>query len=220
MIPSFPRIPRLMDVNASGGDDIIVASLLAALLMDAEVIVEEKLDGANASVFFSQDGGLEAFGRAGPGARDRAGQFGRLRAWAAERRTSLARLLDAGEVLFGEWLYLRHSVAYDHLPDLFVAFDIWHVDSGFVAVDERDRRCSANGIATVPVLYQGRVGSTKRLEALVRRSRYGIGAAEGVILRREERGRLIHRAKWINPSFVRRTDEDWRGAQQFNRVAG
>lgn len=36
------------------------------------------------------------------------------------------------EVLFGEWLWARHSVAYTKLPAYFVAFDIYNKRQGAV----------------------------------------------------------------------------------------
>ena len=33
-------------------------------------------------------------------------------------------------VLFGEWMCVKHTVAYDKLPDWFIAFDILDMDEG------------------------------------------------------------------------------------------
>jgi hypothetical protein len=88
------------------------------------VIVEEKLDGSNVRLYRGLGGKIAAEGRAGPDALDRGRQLGRLRAWVGERTTAL-ELLSDGECLFGEWLYRRHAVKYDHLPDLLVVFDLY-----------------------------------------------------------------------------------------------
>ena len=39
-------------------------------------------------------------------------------------------LSGSTRVLYGEWLCARHTVAYDKLPDWFVAFDIFDVPAG------------------------------------------------------------------------------------------
>lgn len=59
-------------------------------------------------------------------------QFRALDAWLAQHAAALHRLLGAPGlfVLFGEWLYARHSLAYTHLPDYFLAFDLMHAPSG------------------------------------------------------------------------------------------
>jgi hypothetical protein len=67
------------------------------------VPVEEKLDGANVSLWFDE-GRLRVATRGGADAMDRAGQLGRLRAWGAERHGSLVELLEGDVAAYGEWL--------------------------------------------------------------------------------------------------------------------
>jgi hypothetical protein len=42
----------------------------------------------------------------------------------------LAQVLGRQYILFGEWLAAQHSIAYDSLPDLFLAFDIYDKEAG------------------------------------------------------------------------------------------
>lgn len=216
MIPPFPRIPRFA---GQVDDDELISEEARIRFLSSPVVVEEKLDGANVAVQIDETGQLHAHGRSGPTGRDRANQFGRLRAWAAERRSALRELLDPDEVLYGEWLWLEHSVSYDALPDFFVALDIWNPQVGFLATDARDARCEEVEIAVVPILFRGVLRSTHRLAALLSRSRFGVEEMEGLVVRRESGDALIERAKWIAPNFKRKPDTAWAGAPRYNRVA-
>lgn len=147
---------------------------------------------------------------------DRAGQLGRLRAWAAERLPELEVLLADGWVLYGEWLWVRHGVPYDALPDWLVALDLWHPTYGFAALDDRDERCAAAGLSLPPRLFTGVLGSSRALDGLVGASCLAADvAAEGLILRRTDG----QRCKVVRPGFTRRDDAVWSGAQEHNRLA-
>ena len=38
---------------------------------------------------------------------------------------SLAQLLGERVVVYGEWLFACHSIKYNALPDVFLAYDVW-----------------------------------------------------------------------------------------------
>lgn len=114
------------------------------------VRVEKKLDGANVVLWFDERGALEVATRAGAGGMDRANQLGRLRAWGGEHDERLRMLLDGGGAIYGEWLWLQHSIAYDLLPSYLVVLELWTQRQGFCSPEERDTRTAAAGLA-VPV---------------------------------------------------------------------
>lgn len=177
-------------------------------------LVEEKLDGANV-MLWSRDGTVDCSLRSGPGGQDRAGQVGLLRAWIGERYVELRELLAPGSVLYGEWLLVRHTVAYDRLPAYLVGLDMAVAGRGFIDIDERDRRFGQAGIAAPPPLFPGVPGSTGALEALMGRSGYG---DEGVVVR-PLAGGAPRAAKLLRPGFRPISDDDWRRGRPRNRLA-
>jgi hypothetical protein len=96
--------------------------------------VEEKIDGANLGVSMADDLSLRFQNRSHFVNAGTAAQWSQLDTWASQNSADLYTLLapftaDDGvtvvrRVLFGEWMYARHSVAYNKLPAYFVAFDI------------------------------------------------------------------------------------------------
>lgn len=213
--PPYPRTPRL---DADDADDLAVDPHERMNWLRRPCRVEEKIDGANVRIWRA---GLtfDVATRGGPDAMDRAGQLGRLRAWVADRHDALDRLLVGDRALYGEWLWLTHSVAYDRLPDLLVVLDLWAPESGFIGATERDRCCANTGFSVPPHLDQGPVGDVARLEGLTRRSAYRDGPAEGVILRVDHPDGRFDRCKWVRPGFAQLSDDAWAHARPTNEVS-
>ena len=157
----YPRIPHLVAGRGTDDDRVLTPAEVASLL-SRPVVAEEKLDGANV-VLWLEGNRIECALRSGPGAVDRAGQLGPLRAWMAERTDRLRRLVEGGAALYAEWLYMTHSVPYDHLPAYLLALDLWEPDGSFLSVDERNTACAAQGIATPAELYRGVLGKVDTL---------------------------------------------------------
>lgn len=214
--PPYPRTPHLWPPAGSTGRLVVPAEEVCRWL-EQPVVVEEKLDGANVALWLDDPTDeVRVASRGGAGARDRAGQLGRLRAWSAERRQELGQLLEGGGVLYAEWLWLEHGVHYDRLPDLLVALDLWHPDSGFAVLAERDRRCLDADLALPPRLFEGVLTSEKGVRELISRSVYSSDrTAEGLILRAGDGARC----KLVAAGHVRRSDQEWLAARLHNGVA-
>lgn len=203
--PPYPRTAHLWPTPGRAGDDRVVAVDERDDWLRFPLVVEEKLDGANVSLWL-EDSRVDVASRGGAGAMDRAGQLGRLRAWAAARDAALRELLADGWVVYGEWLWLTHGTTYDLLPDWMVVLDCWHPSAGMAPLGERDRRAGRAGLAVPPRLFEGTLGTEAALSALFGQSRFSrTGRAEGVVLRAAD-GR---RCKVVDPAYLRRSDEEW-----------
>lgn len=186
--------------------------------LNTPLVIEEKLDGSNVAIWLER-GRVRVAGRGGLDAMDRAGQLGRLRAWVAERGDALGDLLREGEVLYGEWLWLQHTIAYDSLPDWLIVLDLWSPSTGFLDVEERDRRVTSLGLQVPPLVHRGEIGSLRELPARCSAARWAPVRMEGMVLRRESGGRLVERAKWVRPDFQPKPDVAWRAPFPTNRLA-
>ena len=156
----FPRTKHLFDAGGSGvsRDD---------LLMDAGeekkfysqpgrgqqqlVAIEEKVDGANLGISIDTDMNLCVQNRSHFINSKTHKQFSSLDAWLSDNSASLYEILQPGQhVLFGEWLYAKHSIHYTRLPGYFMAFDIYdRVVGKFFSWRERNRRLEGSGIPIV-----------------------------------------------------------------------
>lgn len=214
--PPYPRMPHLV-AGRGTRDDVVLGPDAASGLLTQLVMVEEKLDGANVTVWL-EEGRVSCSLRSGPGAMDRAGQLGPLRAWLAEHDEVMRLLLAPGVAVYAEWLLLTHSVAYDRLPAYLVVLDLWRGTSGFAGVDDRNVACRAAGVATPPELWRGVPGRAQAIEERLGPSAFGPQHMEGVVVRSlADQGK---RAKMLRAGFDRLDDDAWgRGRRPRNRLA-
>jgi hypothetical protein len=218
----FPHTPHLLWLGAGAPrDDKVLGADEAAEFLRGEVVVEEKVDGANLGISLGPSGRLRAQSRGNYLASGKShAQWNLLWPWLAERRAALEEGLQGGLMLFGEWCYARHSVPYDALPDWFLAFDIFETGSRrFWPVDRRNRWLEGRDITPVPEVGRGRF-QQNQLPSLPGLSRAGHVPMEGIYLRREEDGYLQARAKVVTMAFKQQIEEHWtRRALVPNRLA-
>lgn len=214
--PPYPRMPHLV-AGRGTRDDVVLGSGEAADLLTQPVVVEEKLDGANVAVWL-EDGRVTCSLRSGPGAMDRAGQLGPLRAWLAEHDEAVRLVLAPGVAVYAEWLLLTHSVAYDRLPAYLVVLDLWRDGSGFAGVDDRNTACKVAGLAVPPEVWRGVPERAQEIEELLGPSAFGPEPMEGVVVRSLQHP--TERAKMLRAGFDRLDDDAWgRGRRPRNRLA-
>jgi len=212
VVSKFPRTRHLMDLGAATRDDLRVPTPAAWLAAPAgtSVVVEEKIDGANMGFRVGTDGGIMAQNRSHFVTPSSHPQFRKLDAFL--RRTEGAMrsfvLRDRNLVLYGEWVYATHSVAYDALPDFFVAFDLRCLLTGeFVSRAELELVLRGTGLSATPLLMRrpaGEVRLDRDILPLVHRqsSLASESASEGVYVRLERDGLTQDRAKIVRPGFV------------------
>ena len=218
----FPHTSHLLWLGSGAPRDDKVLSLAEAESMLAgEVVVEEKLDGANLGVSFGADGALRFQNRGQYLEEPFSGQFQRLPEWIARHQSALCEELGEHQILFGEWCAARHSVAYDRLPDWLFVFDVYDPTEGrFMSTARRDALAARAGLDVVPVLFRGSAtlaGLKDRLMSAT--SRFRSGAIEGLVVRRESGNWLTTRAKLVHPEFVQNIGEHWRRRRiEWNRL--
>ncbi|WP_019634567.1 RNA ligase family protein [Actinomadura atramentaria] len=231
MLRKYPRTPHLAGSRLQPGDEDL-AALPFADIAGRHLVVEEKLDGANAGISFDSGGTLRLQSRGhylAGGPRER--QFGPFKAWAASVQDLLRPRLRDRYVLYGEWLYAKHTVFYDALPHYFCEFDVLdRTDGTFLSTPRRRELLAGTPVASAPVLYEGALASLEELTRFVGPStcrtprwRDALRAAaeaggadpdrvaaetdaaeemEGLYVKVEEDGRTVGRCKWVRPGFL------------------
>lgn len=138
-------------------------------LVGLPLIVEEKLDGANSAISFDQEGTLFLQSRGHylmGGWRER--HFALLKTWAAAHAQLFFAVLGSRFVMYGEWMYAKHTVFYDQLPHYFMEFDVLDRETNhFLSTDARRALLGGLPIMPVPIVYEGEVTSVKQIEGLV-----------------------------------------------------
>lgn len=218
----FPHTPHLawLGEGSPRDDKVLLPNEVTALLAD-DVVVEEKLDGANVGLTLSPDGRLRAQNRGQYLSEPHAGQFARLPAWLAQHDEALLSALAPNLILFGEWCAARHSLDYAALPDWLLLFDVYDRSAGrFWSSLRRNTLASDAGLESVPQVLHGKTTVTA-LQQLVstQPSHYREGPLEGVVIRRESPEWCETRAKLVRPDFAQSIDTHWRKRTiEWNRI--
>ena len=216
----YPSTPHLaMLGNMSMRDDKVMSKSECDEFLLHELVVEEKIDGANLGISFDSDGNIRAQNRGDYLRVPGSGQWKSLAGWLAPRTDTFFDNLSDRYILFGEWCYARHSVVYDRLPDWFLGFDIYDKQVGdFLAVGRRDKLFREIQVEHVPFLARGRF-TLVEIKLLLAESKLGNQAAEGICVRYESDNWLVKRAKLVRPSFLQEMDQHWsRSGIKRNRL--
>src|SRR6266545_2307389 len=95
-----------------------------AFIADPSLIVEEKLDGTNVGIHFTTRGRLVLQCRGHEITEGMHPQYDLFKQWTSVKRSVLEAMLSSRFILYGEWLYAKHSVHYRRLPHYFFEFDV------------------------------------------------------------------------------------------------
>ncbi|MER6780847.1 MULTISPECIES: RNA ligase family protein [unclassified Streptomyces] len=193
----YPRTPHLPWSPGAAADDVRATRFGGPA--GCEVVVTEKLDGENTTLYAD---GLHA--------RSLDSGHHPSRAWVKGLQSRIGAGIPAGWRVCGENLYARHSLPYEDLDSWFYGFSVW---DGEHCLDW-DRTVSflhGLGVPTPRVLWRGVFD-----ERALRRLRLDTTRQEGYVVRtvasftRADFGRYV--AKWVRGGHVQ-TDTHWMYAQ-------
>ena len=234
-IHKYPRTPHLEGSRLQPGDEDL-SQIPFASIQGRHLVIEEKCDGANSAVSFDADGELLLQSRGHyltGGYRER--HYNLMKRWAVAHRDALYQLLGKKYIMYGEWVYAKHTVFYDELPHYFLEFDILDRDTGvFLDTPSRHAMLRDAPIVSVPVLGSGVYRKKEDVLKLLGPSAYisgnqrehlweGVerlgldpekacsetdlsGMMEGLYIKVEEDGRVVDRMKFVRAAFLQCVD--------------
>jgi hypothetical protein len=194
----YPRTPHLPWSPGADEDDLQMDDCV--IFQDRQVVVTEKMDGENTSLY-----------RDGMHARSLDSRHHPSRDWVKAWHGSIAHEIPEGWRFCGENLYARHSVAYDALQSYFYLFSVWNEQNDCLSWEETQEWAVLLGCPCPPVLYQGTWQPT-----LIQQITVDPVVSEGYVVRVTERfpyeafPKSV--AKWVRPNHVQ-TDQHWMHAQ-------
>lgn len=215
--PSTPHLATLAGVDIR--DDKVLSESERDDFLQNDLVVEEKVDGANLGISFDSEGNIRAQNRGAYLHLPGTGQWKKLGDWLMPRIDTLFEHLSDQFILFGEWCYAQHSVFYDRLPDWFLGFDVYDKQFGrFLSSKRRDDFLADMGVAVVPVLARGHF-TYSEVKKFLSTSKLSDQPAEGIYLRFDQGDWLAQRAKLVRPGFIQAVEHHWsRSAIRPNRL--
>jgi hypothetical protein len=218
----YPRTPHLFGSRGTDDDKHLGQRESLDFIADPSLIVEEKLDGTNVGIHFTSAGRMVLQCRGHEITSGMHVQYDLFKQWTMGKRPDLEAMLEDRLILFGEWLYARHSLYYRRLPHYFFEFDIYDKRRKvFLDLASRLETLEVTGIHTVPVVHRG-PASAEEILSLIGPSQFDSvfenpmtrgsdSFMEGLYLRTEADGFVTGRAKCVRPEFVEKVkqSEHW-----------
>ena len=227
----YPRTQHIEGSRLQVGDADLSQVRFESLASEY-LVLEEKIDGANAGVGFDSGGGLRLQSRGHyltGGAREK--HFALFKTWAAAHKQALFEVLSDRYVMYGEWVFAKHTVFYDRLPHYFLEFDILDTQTNrFLDTETRHKLLEDSPVVSVPVLETGIGSDLAPPKTHVRSSLYKSGSwretlrelalelcldparisretdasdlAEGIYIKVEKDGIVTNRLKWVRHTFL------------------
>lgn len=234
-IRKYPRTPHLEGSRLQSGDEDL-SQIPFSDIQGRYLVVEEKIDGANSGISFDENGELLLQSRGHyltGGYRER--HYNLMKQWAAVHKDTFYKVLGTRYIMYGEWMYAKHTIYYDALPHYFMEFDIYDREKG-IYLDTPSRReiTGRLPVESVPVLGAQAFERKEDLLNLLGESRFvtedrerhlydsaaqlGLdpdrilketelsGLMEGLYLKVEEDGRVVQRLKYVRSAFLQCVD--------------
>jgi hypothetical protein len=169
----YPRTPHIQGSRCQLGDEDL-DNIPFTEIANRYVVVEEKVDGANAALSFAANGQLrlQSRGHFLVGS-NRERQFDLFKQWASTHQAVFWKVLGARYILYGEWMYAKHTVFYDALPHYFLEYDLFDREHQvFLSTAARQQLLQGLPLVSVPVLFAGEMSHYKQLIGLLERSHF------------------------------------------------
>ncbi len=231
-IKKYPRTRHIEGSRLQKGDEDL-KSVPFAEIKGKFLVIEEKMDGANAGISFSETGQLLLQSRGHyltGGYRER--HFDLFKTWANTFAPQIWDVIGDQYIVYGEWMYAKHTVYYTHLDHYFLEFDIYDKETEvFLSTAQRRKMlCCMPFMKSVKVLYEGPLERKEQLYTYVTPSffinenhleclqedchklglRYDIAlketnqsrVMEGLYIKQENQQVVEDRFKFVRPDFL------------------
>ena len=234
-LKKYPRTPHLEGSRLQPGDEDL-SQVPFSYIKGKHLVVEEKIDGANTAISFSEEGELLLQSRGHyltGGYRER--HYNLMKQWANIHQDAFFKVLGTRYIMYGEWMYAKHTVYYDKLPHYFLEFDIFDREEQiFLSTESRHEMLKNLPVVSVPVLKTGTFQNKEDLISLLGKSNYisehkteflratseklgldvekqiretdASDTMEGLYIKIEENGQVIDRLKYVRASFTQTVD--------------
>lgn len=171
------------------------------------VIVTEKLDGENATVYSDYYHPRSVIDDGHPS-----------RSWLKGYIPNFQHGIPVGWRVCGEYMYAEHSIRYENLKSFFYAFSIWDKNNVCLSWSAFKKYCTELEIEIVPVLYDGIFDLDKIKEIY---ENLDFNKQEGIVCRVAHEFHYddfqTHTAKAVRPKHVQ-TDDHWKRTWKPNKI--
>ena len=220
-IHKFPRTQHIINIGGASVDDrILNKDGYNEFMNNEDVFIAEKVDGAQLGISISDDYKILIQNRSHYVNSKSHSQFEKLDKWIMDHNDSLYEILDKDTILFGEWLYAKHSISYNNLPDYFLAFDLYNKKKKlFYNRNILVEKLKDTNIHFVREMYRGKINDRNQLLKMIeQQSDYTDSRVEGIYLKIFEGEYVKGRCKLVRNDFLSGNDHWTKGGIQKNKL--
>jgi hypothetical protein len=209
--PDYPRIPHLSsEISRLGTDDFVEEAIFPL-----SGWVQEKVDAANMGVSWDETAILrnrnhilkKGYSKIRTPAKE---QFKSAWNWVHAHEDDINRIESewgCKVTIYGEWMFAKHSLDYDNIPDWFLAYDIWSVeDKKFISpsnVKSLLEKTSIHFIESNEIVFNNLSDVKNKSNEM---SSYRNGKREGIVIKTVKGNFIDKFYKIVNDFFERRED--------------
>lgn len=116
---------------------------------------------------------------------------------------------DMGDhVVFGEFMKWKHSIAYDRLPDWFIAFDVYDKQNEiFLDYEQKSKLLMEWGMSQTPLIFSGKINKLEELTRFLIKSEFADDQhAEGIVIKNYKKQKF---AKLVRIEFLEGITDHW-----------
>ncbi|MGK0291519.1 MAG: hypothetical protein ACI86H_002987 [bacterium] len=190
----YPRTPHLPWSPSFTSDDLHNKNL--SNFEGKEVVVTEKMDGENTSMYFDYIHARSIDGRHHP-SRD----------WVKQLHGMIAHQIPKGWRICGENVYAKYSVSYKNLKSYFYLFSIWDESNQCLSWKDTIEWADLLGLEIPTIFYQG-IWNQKKIKSIQVNSQDCEGYVVRVAYSFLYQDFQNSTAKWVRPNHVQ-TDKHW-----------
>ena len=205
-IIKFPRTRHLANIGGASREDLLLDQTDINEFLNNEIYIEEKIDGANMGISIEPDTYKILFqNRSHYVTANYAAQFKKLDVWRDAHQTELYDIIEPGRhILYGEWVYSKHSIHYTDLPGYFIAFDLFDKKTGkFSSREKLEKILEGTTIPQIRLIAKNKFKNMDQIIKLVNsESAYYKGKLEGVYVRICDENYTLKRAKIVRSDFI------------------
>lgn len=169
--PKIPHLPWSPGVDPDS-DRVLTDADVEELFVGREVVITEKVDGENTSMYGDYVHARSLDSRNHPS-----------RNWVKNLHARVAHEIPDGWRICGENVFAEHSIHYNGLPSYFLVFAMYSESNECLSWDDTMSYAEMLGLSVVPVLWRGTYDGKVDRQMFTGRSRFGGSQQEGYVVR-------------------------------------
>lgn len=212
-LKKFVRTKHIINLGGAGRDDLMWQGKELTDFLSNNLIIEEKIDGANLGIFLDENSQIIIQNRSHYISPSYHKQFSEIDKWKYQHENDIRSILGNNPwIIYGEWVVAKHSIHYTRLPNKFILFDIYDREQDkFFSRSRVEQLIAGTQFVQIHKITEGNFNLTQLKKIAYSNSVYYDGPVEGIYARAitDDGQFLKYRGKIVRHDFIAGGQEHW-----------